>query len=345
MDKSRMDALLEEAREEMASASTLAELDQVRLRFLGKKGQVTALLKTIGSLPAHVRPAFGSEVNSLRATMEKELEDRRKCIETEALLDKVKSESLDVTLPGTKVEVGGLHPITKALREVQAIFYGMGFTVYESRETETDEMNFVLLNLAPGHPARDMQDTMYLTESTLLRTHTSPGQIRAMRDKKGALPVRIIVPGRVYRRDPADASHSPVFHQVEGLAVDRGVTFRHLRGVFGAFARKFFGEDTEIRMRPSYFPFTEPSVEIDVSCVLCRGKGCSVCGQSGWLELSGAGMVHPRVIRNGGYDPKEVTGFAFGFGLDRAAMLKYGIDDMRVFLGNDKRFLSEWRGL
>ncbi len=345
MDQSRMDALLHEAQEEVEKASTLAELDQLRLRFLGKKGQVTALLKTIGSLTAQARPAFGAKVNALRVSLEEGIENRRKAIETKALLDKVESETIDVTLPGAIVEVGGLHPITKALREVQNIFYGMGFTVYESRETETDEMNFVMLNLAPGHPARDMQDTMYLTESTLLRTHTSPGQIRAMRDKRGALPVRLIVPGRVYRRDPADASHSPVFHQVEGLVVDRNVTFRHLRGVFGAFARKFFGEDTEIRMRPSFFPFTEPSVEIDVSCIFCHGKGCSVCGQSGWLELSGAGMVHPRVIRNGGYDPKEVTGFAFGFGLDRAVMLKYGIDDLRVLLGNHKRFLSEWRGL
>ncbi len=345
MSHSRLDDLILEAQTEIENAPNLSELENLRLRFLGKKGAITALLKSISSLPADERPSFGAKVNAARVSIEGLIGSKRDNIETKAVLDKVESESLDVTLPGLSPEIGGLHPITKSLREVQNIFYGMGFTVYQSREAETDEMNFVMLNLAPGHPARDMQDTMYLTESTLLRTHTSPGQIRAMHDLKGALPVRILVPGRVYRRDPADASHSPVFHQVEGLVVDKGVTFRHLRGVFGTFARKFFGPDTEIRMRPSYFPFTEPSVEIDVSCVFCRGKGCSVCGQSGWLELSGAGMVHPRVIKNGGYDPDLVTGFAFGFGLDRAAMLKYGIDDMRILLGNDKRFLSQWRGI
>ncbi len=345
MSHSRVDDLVIEAKTEIENASNLPELESLRLRFLGKKGAVTALLKSIASLSKEERPSFGASVNSARAEIETHLAAKRENIENRAILDKVQSESLDVTLPGPTPEIGGLHPITKSLREVQNIFYGMGFTVYQSREAETDEMNFVMLNLAPGHPARDMQDTMYLTESTLLRTHTSPGQIRAMHDLKGALPVRLLVPGRVYRRDPADASHSPVFHQVEGLVLDKGVTFRHLRGVFGAFARKFFGSDTEIRMRPSYFPFTEPSVEIDVSCVFCHGKGCSVCGHSGWLELSGAGMVHPNVIRNGGYDPESVTGFAFGFGLDRAAMLKYGIDDMRILLGNDKRFLSQWKGI
>ncbi len=338
-------ALFEEAKKEIENASTSADLEALRIRLLGKKGQVTDLLKAVGSLPREERPAFGARVNALRIGLEGEIDKKRRDIEMKAILEKVQKESIDVTLPGAAPEVGALHPLTKALREVESIFYGMGFTVYESREAETDEMNFVMLNLAPDHPARDMQDTMYLTESTLLRTHTSPGQIRAMRDKKGELPVRLLVPGRTYRRDPADASHSPVFHQVEGLAVDTGVSFRHLRGVFGSFARKFFGQDTEIRMRPSFFPFTEPSVEIDVSCVFCHGSGCSVCGQSGWLELSGAGMVHPKVIKNGGYDPHKVTGFAFGFGLDRAAMLKYGVDDLRVFLGNDKRFLAQWRGI
>ncbi len=343
--ESTVDVLARQARAEVDSAGSLEALEALRVKYLGKKGEVTSLLKAIGSLSPEERPSFGAKVNSLRVALEEELARKQDDIRTRELTDRVLKEKVDVTLPGLKAEPGGLHPLTKALREITSIFYGMGFTVYESRETETDEMNFVKLNLAPGHPARDMQDTFYLTESTLLRTHTSPGQIRGMLELEGKLPVRFIVPGRTYRRDPADASHAPVFHQVEGLAVDTDVTFRTLRGVFSSFARKFFGDYTEIRMRPSFFPFTEPSVEIDVSCVFCRGKGCSVCGQSGWLELSGAGMVHPRVIRNGGYDPSQVTGFAFGFGLDRAAMLKYGIDDLRLLLQNDKRFLSQWRGL
>lgn len=343
--ESKIDVLERQAREELEHAGSLSDLEALRLKYLGKKGELTSLLKTIGSLPPQERPGFGAKVNALKTLLEEELARKQEEIKAKEISERVLREKIDVTLPGLRMEPGGLHPLTKALREITSIFYGMGFTVYESRETETDEMNFVKLNLAPGHPARDMQDTFYLTESTLLRTHTSPGQIRGMMEMGGKLPVRFIVPGRTYRRDPADASHAPVFHQVEGLAVDTDVTFRHLRGVFSAFARKFFGDYTEIRMRPSYFPFTEPSVEIDVSCVFCRGKGCSVCGQSGWLELSGAGMVHPRVIRNGGYDPSKVTGFAFGFGLDRAAMLKYGIDDLRLLLANDKRFLSQWRGL
>jgi phenylalanyl-tRNA synthetase alpha chain len=343
--ENQVDSLGVEAREEVNNAVSLADLEALRLKYLGKKGEVTSLLKTVGSLPPDERPIFGAKVNSLRTALEEELSRRQEEIRALELLLEVEREKVDVTLPGLKVEPGGLHPLTKAMREITSIFYGMGFTVYESREAETDEMNFVKLNLAPEHPARDMQDTFYLTESTLLRTHTSPGQIRGMLELGGKLPVRFIVPGRTYRRDPADASHSPVFHQVEGLAVDTDVSFRNLRGVFSAFARQFFGDYTEIRMRPSFFPFTEPSVEIDVSCVFCRGEGCSVCGRSGWLELSGAGMVHPRVIRNGGYDPAQVTGFAFGFGLDRAAMLKYGIDDLRVLLAGDQRFLSQWRGL
>ena len=343
--ESTVDILRRQAKAEVDSSGSLQALEALRLKYLGKKGEITSLLKTIGLLPPEERPDFGAKVNALRVALEGELAKKQDAIRSKELSDRVLSEKVDVTLPGLKFEPGGLHPLTTALREITSIFYGMGFTVYESRETETDEMNFVKLNLAPGHPARDMQDTFYLTESTLLRTHTSPGQIRGMLELGGKLPVRFIVPGRTYRRDPADASHAPVFHQVEGLAVDTDVSFRNLRGVFSSFARKFFGDHTEIRMRPSFFPFTEPSVEIDVSCVFCRGKGCSVCGQSGWLELSGAGMVHPRVIRNGGYDPSTVTGFAFGFGLDRAAMLKYGIDDLRVLLAGDKRFLSQWRGL
>lgn len=333
------------ARREIENARVRDDLDSLRVRYLGKKGEVTALLKTVGALPKDERPAFGASVNALREELEREIERRKEAIEGEVLRAKVEKDYIDVTLPGVPVQVGSMHPLTRGLRDILDVFYGMGFTVYESREAETDEMNFVKLNLAPGHPARDMQATFYLTPSTLLRTHTSPGQIRGMLDLKGKLPVRFVVPGRVYRRDPADASHTPVFHQLEGLAIDRNITFKHLKGCLLEFARGYYGEGARVRLRPSYFPFTEPSAEVDVSCVLCKGRGCTVCGGSGWLEVAGAGMVHPNVIANGGYDSREVTGFAFGFGIDRIVMLKYGIDDMRLLMGNDSRFLAQFRGL
>jgi len=340
-----LDALEERARQEVGVATTEEELEALRVKYLGKKGEVTALLKTVGSLPREERPAFGAKVNVFRELLERELDEKKRQVEDRDIRERTLSESIDVTLPGVRMAPGGLHPLTRTLREVLGIFYGMGFTVYEGREAETDEMNFVNLNIAPGHPARDMQETFYLTESTLLRTHTSPGQVRGMLAMQGRLPVRFVVPGRTYRRDPADASHSPVFHQLEGLAVDRNITFRHLVGCLLAFARSYFGPETKVRLRPSYFPFTEPSAEADVSCVFCKGKGCSVCGGTGWLEVAGAGMVHPRVISNGGYDPEEVTGYAFGFGLDRVAMLKYGIDNLRMLLAGDKRFVTQFRGL
>lgn len=343
--QSEIDALRQRAADEVRCAGTQDELEAIRLRYLGKKGEVTSLLKTVGSLPKEERPAFGAAVNAFREELEGVLERRKAEMEDAAIRQRVERESIDVTLPGVHVETGALHPLTRGLREILDIFYGMGFTVFESREAETDEVNFVKLNLAPGHPARDMQDTFYLTESTLLRTHTSPGQIRGMWARQGKLPVRFVVPGRVYRRDPADASHSPVFHQLEGLVLDTNITFKHLKGCLLDFARGFFGPATDIRLRPSYFPFTEPSAEVDVSCVFCKGKGCSVCGGSGWLEVAGAGMVHPHVIANGGYDPEKVTGFAFGFGIDRMVMLKYNISDMREILANDRRFLAQFRGL
>ncbi|MEX0974263.1 MAG: phenylalanine--tRNA ligase subunit alpha [Bacillota bacterium] len=343
--KDQIEALRQKASGEVAAASAEEELEVIRLKYLGKKGEVTSLLKTVGSLPAGERPAFGAAVNAFREALEREIDRRRVTMQDMAIDERVQRESIDVTLPGVKRETGGLHPLTRGLREILDVFYGMGFTVFESREAETDEMNFVKLNLAPGHPARDMQDTFYLTESTLLRTHTSPGQIRGMLALQGKLPVRFVVPGRAYRRDPADASHSPVFHQVEGLAIDTNITFRNLKSCLLDFAKGFFGPEANVRLRPSYFPFTEPSAEVDVSCVFCRGKGCSVCGGSGWLEVAGAGMVHPRVIANGGYDPEKVTGFAFGMGIDRMVMLKYNIGDLRDLLANDKRFLTQFRGL
>jgi phenylalanyl-tRNA synthetase alpha chain len=330
---------------EIDSAGDKETLGEIRVRYLGKKGKITKLLKTISMLPKCERPALGKEINELKQVLESAVKARSNELENAALEKKVKTDSIDITLPGIPMEVGALHPITKAFRDIAQIFYGMSFTIYESRESETDEMNFVKLNIAPGHPARDMQDTLYLSENTLLRTHTSPGQIRGMLELKGKLPVRFIVPGRVYRRDQTDASHSPVFHQIEGLAIDKDISFHHLRGVLLSFARGFFGNKVDIRLRPSYFPFTEPSAEVDVSCVFCNGKGCSTCGGEGWLEVAGAGMVHPKVIKNGGYDPQEVTGFAFGFGLDRLTMLRYGINDMRMLWRNDKRFLSQFKGL
>ncbi len=337
--------LLARADSEVKMCESEKELDELRVLYLGKKGKITALMKGIGSLPREERPAFGAKVNGLRSQVERLLEAGKTAIWEREIEKRVQNERIDVTLPGEPVMLGGLHPLTRALRDALDIFYSMGFRSYESREAETDEMNFVNLNIPSGHPARDMQDTLYLTDHTVLRTHTSPGQIRGMLELGGRLPVRLVVPGRTYRRDAADASHSPVFHQVEGLALDENVTFRHLKGVLGAFARQFFGQDVKIRLRPSYFPFTEPSAELDISCLLCRGKGCPACKTTGWMEVAGCGMVHPTVIRNGGYDPHTVGGFAFGFGLDRVAMLKYGITDMRVLFQNDLRFLSQWEGV
>ncbi|HHY11269.1 MAG TPA: phenylalanine--tRNA ligase subunit alpha [Firmicutes bacterium] len=331
--------------EEISKVSTSEELDSVRVRYLGRKGEISVLLKHIGSLAPEERPEFGAAVNALREQVADAISRRKDELDKLALEEILHRDTIDISLPGEVYEIGGLHPLTKAMREVASVFSSLGFAAYESREAETDEMNFVKLNIAPGHPARDMQETFYLSDNTLMRTHTSPGQIRGMLSLKGKLPVRFIVPGRVYRRDPTDASHHPVFHQVEGLAVDIDVTFKELRGVLSAFMKRFFGQEVSTRLRPSYFPFTEPSCEVDISCMFCKGKGCSVCGGSGYLEVAGAGMVHPRVLVNGGYDPGKVTGFAFGFGLDRLAMLKYGIDDIRLLYGNDRRFLSQFRGL
>lgn len=331
--------------QQIRTCSTNEGLDSLRVKYLGRKGEISALLKHIGSLVPEERPKFGAAVNALRNRIADSISTKKTELERAEMEETLHQDTIDTSLPGDERETGALHPLTLSMRLVTSIFSGLGFEVYESRETETDEMNFVNLNILPGHPARDMQETFYLTENILLRTHTSPGQIRGMLSLKGKLPVRFIVPGRVYRRDPTDASHHPVFHQVEGLAVDVDVTFRELTGVISVFLKEFFGRELSVRLRPSYFPFTEPSCEVDISCVFCDGSGCSVCGGSGYLEVAGAGMVHPRVLRNGGYDPDLVTGFAFGFGLDRLAMLKYGIDDIRFFYGSDKRFLSQFRGL
>jgi phenylalanyl-tRNA synthetase alpha chain len=330
-----------EAFRSIAAARDLEALEAVQTRFLGRKGVVTAALRALGSLPPAERPAAGQRANAARAAIEARLEERRRALAAEALAERLRSEVVDVTLPGRRPALGHPHPLAVVWHDIARIFGEMGFAVAEGPEVETDWYNFEALNIPRGHPAREMQDSFYITEDVLLRTQTSPMQVRYMRWRQGRLPVRVIVPGRVYRRDD-DATHSPMFHQVEGLLVDRGVSFAHLKGVLLEFARRLYGPGVRVRLRPSYFPFTEPSAEADVSCTLCGGAGCRTCKGTGWLEILGAGMVHPQVLRNGGYDPEEVSGFAFGMGIERIAMLRYGIDDLRLFFQNDLRFLEQF---
>ena len=340
MGHPRVDTIAQEAREAVAAARSSAELEQVRVRFLGRQGALTQLLRSLVTLTPEERPAAGAAANLAKRELEALLESRLiRAQERERSAQRAR-EQLDLTLPGRRPPRGALHPLTRVHDEIVAIFAGLGFSVAEGPEIETDYHNFEALNIPRDHPARDMQDTLYLSESTLLRTHTSPVQIRTMLAQKP--PVRIIVPGKVYRRDVADMSHSPMFHQVEGLAVDRNITMGDLKGTLELFAREMFGPASRIRFRPSFFPFTEPSAEVDVLCFVCGGSGCRLCKQSGWLEILGSGMVHPNVLKNVGYDPEEVTGWAFGMGIDRIAMLKYGIDDLRLFFDNDLRFLRQF---
>ena len=340
MGHPRVDAIAQEAREAVAAARSSADLEQARVRFLGRQGVLTQLLRSLGTLAPEERPLVGAAANEAKRILEALLEERlAEALESERRAQRTRAR-LDLTLPGRRPARGVLHPLTRVHDEIVAIFAGLGFSVVDGPEVETDYYNFEALNIPRDHPARDMQDTLYLTESTLLRTHTSPVQIRTMLAQKP--PVRIIVPGRVFRRDVADASHSPMFHQVEGLAVDRNVTMADLKGTLGLFAREMFGPESRIRFRPSFFPFTEPSAEVDVLCFVCRGQGCRLCKQGGWLEILGSGMVHPQVLKNVGYDPEEVTGWAFGMGIERIAMLKYGIDDLRLFFDNDLRFLRQF---
>ena len=340
MGHPRVDAIAQEAREAVAAARSSADLEQARVRFLGRQGVLTQLLRSLGTLAPEERRLVGAAANEAKRMLEALLEERlAEALESERRAQRTRAR-LDLTLPGRRPARGVLHPLTRVHDEIVAIFAGLGFSVVDGPEVETDYYNFEALNIPRDHPARDMQDTLYLTESTLLRTHTSPVQIRTMLAQKP--PVRIIVPGRVFRRDVADASHSPMFHQVEGLAVDRNVTMADLKGTLGLFAREMFGPESRIRFRPSFFPFTEPSAEVDVLCFVCHGQGCRLCKQGGWLEILGSGMVHPNVLRNVGYDPEEVTGWAFGMGIERIAMLKYGIDDLRLFFDNDLRFLRQF---
>jgi len=338
-----MHAQLEELR-----GRALAELDGVvteealqafRVKYLGKKGELTAVMKGVGSLPPEERPRLGQVVNSIRDLLDERLEAAQIEIRNRVTAERLQSERLDISLPGRQYPRGSKHPVTLVIEEICEIFAGLGFQVAEGPEVELDYYNFEALNFPKDHPARDMQDTFFVESNLLLRTHTSPVQIRTM--LKHAPPVRVISPGTVYRCD-SDATHSPMFHQIEGFMVDKTITFADLKGILTIFVTQYFGKGIGVRLRPSFFPFTEPSAEVDIACVICKGKGCRVCKQSGWLEILGAGMVDPEVFRHVQYDPESVTGFAFGMGIERIAMLKYGISDMRLLFENDLRFLRQF---
>ena len=337
--REQLEQLRERSLAELAAISTEEMLQDFRVRYLGKKGELTAVMKGIGSLSPEDRPKLGQVVNSIRDLLEERIESSQTAIREQARLSRLRNERLDVTLPGRSLPRGTKHPVTLVIEEVSEIFAGLGFQVAEGPEIELDYYNFEALNFPKDHPARDMQDTFFVENNLLLRTHTSPVQIRTM--LKHAPPVRVISPGTVYRCD-SDATHSPMFHQIEGFMVDKGITFSDLKGILTIFVTQYFGKETGVRLRPSFFPFTEPSAEVDIACVICKGKGCRVCKQSGWLEILGAGMVDPEVFRHVNYDPELFTGFAFGMGIERIAMLKYGINDMRLLFENDLRFLRQF---
>jgi phenylalanyl-tRNA synthetase alpha chain len=334
-----LDELQRKAEAELGAAKTEAEFLAIRTRYLGRKGLLTGVLRNIGQVEPEKRPLFGKRSNEIKAALSEQIEKALERITARRKDEVLLRDRIDVTLPGRRVRHGRIHPISQVCREICQIFAGLGFAVVEGPEVELDYYNFEALNIPKNHPARDMQDTFYIEDNIVLRTHTSPVQIRIM--EKQRPPVRILSPGRVYRPD-SDISHTPMFHQIEGLLVDRGITFGDLKGVLASFVNQMFGEDISLRFRPSFFPFTEPSAEVDIQCVMCRGTGCRVCGHSGWLEILGSGMVDPEVFKNVDYDPEEFTGFAFGLGLERIAMLKYGISDIRLFFENDMRFLEQF---
>ena len=336
--KQTLEKIKAAAMAELGSAD--ADIEQIRVRYLGKKGELTAVLRGMGQLSPEERPVVGQLANEVRAAIEAAIGEKMKELKEKELNDRLVRERLDVTMPGSAPRMGHQHPLTAAQREMEDIFIGMGFEIAEGPEVEYDYYNFQALNIPENHPARDTQDTFYITDNILLRSQTSPVQVRVMEQKKP--PIRVISPGRVYRSDALDATHSPLFHQMEGLVVDKGITMSDLKGTLETFARKMFGDKTEIRFRPHHFPFTEPSAEVDVSCFVCGGKGCRVCKGEGWIEILGAGMVHPFVLQNCGIDPEVYSGFAFGMGLERVTMTRYGIDDIRLFYENDERFLKQF---
>ena len=321
----------------IGSVSNSKQLEQIRIEFLGKKGQLQGLMKELRNASSKEKPKLGKDINLLKQHVEQTINDKDVSLGSKSF--KNSNENFDTTLPGRKELTGTLHPITQVMEEITSIFFGLGFQVEEGPEIETDYYNFEALNIPKDHPARDMQDTFYIEDETVLRTHTSPVQIHVMENREP--PLRIIAPGKVYRCD-SDVSHTPMFHQIEGLMVDEGLSFSHLKGIMNIFLQEVFGKNTQIRFRPSFFPFTCPSAEVDIQCVMCNGKGCRVCSQTGWLEILGAGMVDPAVFQSVDYDPEKWTGFAFGLGIERIAMLKFGINDIRLFFENDLRFLKQF---
>lgn len=336
----KLKALKEEAISRINEADSMADLEEARVRYLGKKGELTEILRGMGALSPEERPLIGKMANTVRENIENILEEAKKTIKDKELGKKLQSETIDVTMPGKKIKIGRRHPLTQAMDDLKNIFISMGFEVAEGPEVETVYYNFDALNAPKNHPSRDMSDTFYINENIILRTQTSPVQVRVMEKMKP--PIRIISLGRCFRNDTPDATHSPMFHQIEGLVVDKCITMGDLKGTLEVFAKHFFGPDTQIKFRPHNFPFTEPSAEVDATCFKCKGEGCSVCKGSGWMEVLGSGMVHPNVLRNCDIDPEIYSGFAFGMGIDRLTMQKYGIDDIRLLFENDMRFINQF---
>ncbi|MCU7958644.1 MAG: phenylalanine--tRNA ligase subunit alpha [gamma proteobacterium symbiont of Bathyaustriella thionipta] len=337
--QAQLDALLNEARSAVDSSDSLSTLDQVRVHWLGKSGVFTRRLKKLGELPVEQRPLFGQGINKAKRQLQSAIESRKQALETQALNARLAADTVDVTLPGRAQPMGTLHPVTRTMRRIKALFARAGFEVAEGPEIEDDYHNFEALNIPQHHPARAMHDTFYFNEHRLLRTHTSPVQIRVMKDAKP--PFRVIAPGRVYRCD-SDLTHTPMFHQVEGFLLDEEATFADLKGILNDFLNRFFERELKMRFRPSYFPFTEPSAEADIECVMCSGEGCRVCSHTGWLEVLGCGMIHPHVLEHVGVDAEQFSGYAFGMGVERLAMLRYGVNDLRLFFENDLRFLQQF---
>jgi len=335
-----LEGLAAEAAAKISAATDASTLDQVRVEYLGKKGHITALLKGLGKLSAEERPAAGAEINRVKEALSAQIADTKQLLDLAAVSARLEAEKIDVTLSGRGQQAGGLHPVTRTIERISAFFESIGFEVVEGPEIEDDYHNFEALNIPAHHPARAMHDTFYVDESTVLRTHTSPVQVRVMESSEP--PLKVICPGRVYRCD-SDLTHTPMFHQVEGLLISEESSFADLKGLVEAFLRSFFEKELNVRFRPSYFPFTEPSAEVDIECVMCNGEGCRVCSQTGWLEIMGCGMVHPQVFEHVNIDTERFTGFAFGMGVERLAMLRYGVNDLRLFFENDLRFLGQFR--
>jgi phenylalanyl-tRNA synthetase alpha chain len=342
MMKEKLEALKIEALAQLEQVSDPQALNDLRVKYLGKKGALTEILRGMGGLSAEERPVIGQVANEVRGAIEGIIESKQQAFQRAETEQRLRAERVDVTLPGRKLPQGGIHPLNKVIAEIEDIFLGMGYRVAEGPEVETDYFNFEALNLPKNHPARDMQDSFYITEELLMRTHTSPVQVRTMQSMQGEIPLKVICPGKVYRRDDDDATHSFQFHQIEGIVIGENIRMSDLKGTLLQFSREMFGSQTQIRLRPSFFPFTEPSAEMDVTCVQCGGSGCRMCKHTGWLEILGCGMVHPKVLEMGGYDPEKYSGFAFGMGVERIAILKYGIDDIRHFYNSDMAFLKQF---